>query len=245
MRSDARTWRWIGVGRALAAAAVAWAAVPAPAGAQAVQDLDQGTYQIRLDGTVVGKETFVVRQEGQVVKAVGRIALDSARPPFRSEEIWLQTDTDFRPELFRLHPRSGDVENIVARRDGPRVRLQTSSEAGSRSQQFVAPEGFSILEPAVAHEYFVFFRQHAGQAGGGGSWSVPVVIPSLGEQTTVRVRSAGTDSVTIAGAARAATRYDLTLDGETIQVWRNGGGRILQVRRPDRGWTATRTEPGG
>ncbi|HKK08855.1 MAG TPA: DUF6134 family protein [Gemmatimonadota bacterium] len=221
------------------------AAAPSPVRAQAVRDLDRGTYAIQLDGAVAGKETFVVRQEGPVVKAVGRVTMDSARPPFRSEEVWLQTDTDFRPQLFRLHPRSGDVENIVARRDGSRIRLQTSSEAGSRSQQFMAPAGLSILEPGVAHEYYLFFRQHAERAGSGGSWSVPVVVPSLGEQATVRVRPAGPDSVTINGKARTATRWELTLDGETIQVWRDDDGRVLRVRRPDRGWTATRTDTGG
>jgi len=239
----------LGRGRLRAAGALAAAALgvvgTVPASAQAVQDLDQGSYEIRLDGSRAGKETFVVRREGQVIKAVGRVSLDSARPPFASEEVWLQTDVRFEPQLFRLHPRSGDVENIVARRDGNRIRLQTSSEAGSRSQQFMAPAGVSILEPGVAHEYYVFFSQHADRASGGQSWSVPVVIPSLGEQATVQVRPTGTDDVTVGGATLTATRYELTLDGETILVWRDDQGRILQVRRPDRGWTAVRSDLGG
>ncbi|HKK28746.1 MAG TPA: hypothetical protein VKB18_11735 [Gemmatimonadota bacterium] len=244
MWSDEIGWERLRAAGALALAALG-AAGPAPARAQAVQDLDQGSYEIRLDGTRVGKETFVVRREGQVVKAVGRVSADSARPPVVPEEVWLQTDVRFQPQLFRLHPRSGDVENIVARRDGTRIRVQTSSEAGSRSQQFMAPPDISILEPGIAHEYFLFFSQHADRASGAQSWSVPVVIPSLGEQATVQVRRAGTDSVSVGGAPRPATRYELTLDGESILVWRDDRGRILQVHRPDRGWTAVRSDIGG
>lgn len=229
---------------ALGAAGLAVLAV-VPLRAQTVQNLDRGSYDIRFGDQSVGRETFVVRREGQVIKAVGRVSLNSARPPFVSEEVWLQTDSEFRPELFRLHPRSGDVENIVARRDGPRIRIQTTSKAGSRSQQLLAPDGLSILEPEIAHEYYIFFRQHAAAAAGGGSWSAPVVVPSLGKESTLHVRSAGADSVRIGGQARAATRFDLDLGGEKIQVWRDDQGRILEVRRPDRGWTAIRSNSGG
>jgi hypothetical protein len=214
--------------------------LPAPTFAQAVRTLDEGSFDISIGGKSVGHETFVVRREGTVVKAVGVVSLDSARAPFVSQRVWLQTDSAFHPTLFQLRPRSGDVQNIVARRDGTRLRLQTTSEEGNRSRQFVASAAMAILEPGFAHEYYVFFREHAA-LGGEDSWSAPVIVPSLGEQATIRVRTAGPDSVVAAGRSRAATRYELTLDGEQIQVWLDGQGRVLKVDRPDHQWTATRS----
>ncbi len=229
-------------GLAALGALLGWAALaPGGAGAQQrVRTLDEGSFDITLAGHPVGHETFVIRREGAVVKAVGVVAMDSTRPPFVSEQVWLQTDSTFRPTLFQLKPRSGDVHNVVARRDGGRLRLQTSTEEGNRSQQFVASPDLAILEPGVAHQYYLLFAEHAAR-GTGTSWSMPVIVPSLGEQASVRVRAAGTESIEAAGQTRNAARYDLTLDGERIQVWLDDQGRVLEVRRPDRQWTAKRS----
>ncbi|MDP2479297.1 MAG: hypothetical protein Q8W51_10535 [Candidatus Palauibacterales bacterium] len=221
-------------------AAVALFALPVPGRAQTARTLDEGSFDISIAGRHAGRETFVIRREGAAIKAVGVVSLDSARPPFVPEQVWLQTDSMFRPELFQLKPRTGDVHNVVAHRDGPRLRLQTTSDEGNRSRQFVASPGLALLEPGIAHEYYVFFREHAARSGGS-SWSTSVVVPSLGEQATVQVRSAGSDSILAAGQERAATRYEVTLDGERIQVWLDDQGRVLQVRRPDHQWTATRS----
>jgi hypothetical protein len=221
-------------------AAVAVFALPVPGRAQAARTLDEGSFDITIAGRHAGRETFVIRKEGAAIKAVGVVSLDSARPPFVPEQVWLQTDTTFRPELFQLKPRAGDLHNVVAHRDGPRIRLQITSDEGNRSRQFVASPGLALLEPGIAHEYYMLFREHAA-LGGGSSWSTSVIVPSLGEQATIQVRSAGSDSIRAAGQERAATRYEVTLDGERIQVWLDDQGRVLQVRRPDRQWTATRS----
>jgi hypothetical protein len=229
-----------GGARAFLLAAGALLLAAGPARAQANQTLDEGSFDITIAGRHAGRETFVIRREGSVIKAVGVVSLDSAQPPFIPEQVWLQTDTTFRPELFQLKPRAGDLHDVVAHRDGPRLRLQTTSDEGNRSRQFVAAPGLALLEPGIAHEYYMLFREHAAE-GGGSSWSTPVIVPSLGEQATIQVKFAGSDSVLAAGSKRAATRYQVTLDGEQIQVWLDDQGRVLQVRRPDHQWTATRS----
>lgn len=236
--AEVRGWRgWTCIPLVAVAALLA---LSGAARAQATETLDEGSFDITIAGHQAGRETFVIRREGAAIKAVGVVSLDSARPPFVPEQVWLQTDTTFRPELFQLKPRAGDLRDVVAHRDGPRIRLQTTSKEGNRSRQFVASPGLALLEPGIAHEYYVLFREHAA-AGGGSPWSTSVIVPSLGEQTTVEVRSAGSDSILAAGEKRAATRYRVTLDGEQIQVWLDSQGRVLQVRRPDRQWTATRS----
>lgn len=228
-------WRW-----GIVVGVSALVALPARSRAQVTKTLDEGSFDISIAGRAAGKETFVIRREGLAVKAVGVVHMDSARPPFVSEQVWLQTDTTFQPELFQLKPRSGDVQDVIAHRDGNRLRLQTTSKEGNRSQQFVAAPRMAILEPGVAHEYYLLFREHAA-LGSGSDWSTPVIVPSLGERASVQVQTLGPDHVQAAGEERSATRYRVTLDREQIQVWLDDQGRVLRVSRPDRQWTATRS----
>lgn len=238
-----------GVRVAAGAGAVALAlaaGLPAAAAAQATQELDRGTFELRQDGSSVGTETFAVRRERSSVRAVGRIQLTSGGTTWRAGQVWLQTDPDFRPQLFRLEPlpEAQDGETVAAVRQDDRVRVQITSSAGQRSKEFVAPDDLSMLHPDVAHHLYVLLHQHASALDSEGEVRVPVVLPARRQRVTLRIRRGASEEITAGGGRRQAVRHVVEGDGVRLEAWTDGEGRILRVHHPESGRTAVRAEEG-
>lgn len=214
------------------------------AAAQATQELDRGTFQLRQDGSVVGTETFAIRRERGSVRAVGRLQVSSGSTAWRSAQVWLQTDPSFRPQLFRLEPEAEDAETAAAVRQDERLRVQTTSSAGQRSKEFVAPPELSVFHPDAAHHLYVLLQQHASTLDSEGQVRVPAVLPVRRERLTLTIRRGSSEEVTVGGEARRAVRHDIEGGGFRLEAWTDDQGRILRVHYPDQGRTAERTREG-
>lgn len=239
MAQAVRRWAWI-VG---AVALVVAADVTAAAG-QATQQLDRGTFDLRAGGASVGTETFAIRRERGSVRAVGRIQLTSGGTEWRAGQVWLQTDPDFRPQLFRMEPESSGGETAAAVRQDSRLRVQTTSSAGQRSKEFVASSELSVLHLDVAHHLYVLFLQHASALDAKGQVSVPAVLPVRRDRVTLQVRRGQTEEITVAGQARRAVRHVVEAQDVRLEAWTDDQGRILRVHYPETGRTAVRTQEG-
>lgn len=216
-----------------------------PADGQAVQVLDRGTFELRVDGTSVGTETFAIRRERSSVRAVGRVQVGGRAGGWRSGRVWLQTDPGFRPQLFRMEPSDGDAEMAAAVRQDSRLRVQTTTSAGQRSKEFVAPPELSVLSLDVAHQLYFLLRQHAASLSSGGQTTVPAVLPVQRRRVTVRIRRGPTEEITVPGGPRQAIRHVIEADGERVDAWTDDQGRILRVHYPEDGRTAVRTREEG
>ena len=71
---------WTGVVRTLALTAAGCLAAAPDLHAQGGEELDAGTYEILLNGELVGLERFVVQSDGAAVRAVGDRVSTRARP---------------------------------------------------------------------------------------------------------------------------------------------------------------------
>ena len=237
-----RTRRAIRFSAACAAGllALAAAAVP-PAAAQAGQMLDRGTFELREDGAGVGTETFAIRRERGSVRAVGRIQVSGGAGAWSSGQVWLQTDPDFRPQLFRMEPTGGDREMAAAVRQDGRLRVQTATSAGQRSKEFVAPPELSVLHLDVAHHLYFLLRQHAAALEADGRESVPAVLPVRRQRVTLTLRRGAAEEISVGGRTRQAVRHVVEGEGRRVEVWTDEQGRILRVHYPGEGRTAVRT----
>lgn len=229
---------------ATAAALLLSTAAAAPAGGQEAQVLDRGVFDLREGDASVGSETFAIRRERGSVRAVGRIQLRSDATYWRPGQVWFQTDPDFRPQLFRMEPEGGS-ETAAAVRQEDRLRLQTTSGAGQRSREFVAPAELSVLHTGVTHHLYFLFRQHAEALASGGEARIPAVLPDQRQRVTLSIRREAGGEITVAGQSREAIRYVVEADGQLLEAWTDEQGRILRVRHPADGRTAERTQFGG
>lgn len=227
---------------ALAAGTLALAAAaPAPAAAQGPQEIDAGTFELRVRGRTVGTESFGIRRRGGDVRAVGRVRIDSSAAGLRAREVWLQTDGEYVPSLFRVRPATGDVQSVTAVREENRLRVQISSAAGDRWKEFLAPPDLTLIEPGVAHHWTLILRQHGQALEREGRVAAPAVLPVEARRSTLVIQRRGTRQVEVPGANRSAVLYTATLDGgDETRVWIDEEGRVLRMEIPARNLAAVR-----
>lgn len=210
-----------------------------------MEPLDEGRFEIRVSGRRVGTESFAIRREGNVVKAVGRVTQEGgAASPLAEVDVRLQTDSGFRPTTYGLRARSGPVDAVDGMWSGDRLRLHLSTGDGERWKEFLTPGPVVILEQGVAHHYYLLFRQLSHGSFGQG---ITAIVPSRGTQETARVSGGGEAKVQVGQEERSAVRYEVEMDGSRRIVWIDSQGRVLQVAFPEQDRIAVRLpeEPGG
>ncbi len=213
--------------------------VPAAATGQDPNLVDQGRYDITIGDRVAGTETFAIRRQGEGFMAVGRIQLEAEGTWLRSAEFGLRTDGAFTPVRFETRSVGGPARTLIVTRNGTRLRITTSSDEGDRMRELLATPHQVLLGPGIAQHYYFVIRRI--NAAGGLPLDLVAIRPGRGLEHTVRVDSVTTTEITMAGAARPASRYDLDVGGEQHVVWADpADGRILMVEIPDRRWTSVR-----
>ncbi|UCG74674.1 MAG: hypothetical protein JSV95_07835 [Gemmatimonadota bacterium] len=205
--------------------------------AQAGDELDSGTYEILMNGQVVGLERFVVQNDGTVIRAAGRVSASAVGAAILTGEVRVQLDQEYRPDRYELKPSNGALVSVIGLRRGGRLRLQTESDAGERVKEFVAPDDLVVLERGIAHHYFLLLGLVRGAADGD---RVSLVVPSEGRQFRATVRDEGEESIPFGGGTLQARRYALEGEGERHAVWAAADGRVLRVEVPGSGWAAQR-----
>lgn len=228
---------------ALLAAAPLALGVPEARAQEGPVTVDQGAFEIRKDGTVLGREVFEIRREGGTVRAVGRITLDSAAGPILPAEVWLQADDGWKPQMLRFRPSAGELRQAVAVREGERLRLQITTEAGERWKEYMAPSDLSLVDPRIAHHYAFLLRQHRASLGPGGSVTVPAVVPWARDRVSLRLERGPEERISVVGGERSAVRYRVATGDLAAVVWAEDG-TVLRVEWPDSGVVAVRVEGG-
>ncbi len=228
---------WTGVIRSVALTAAGCLAAATALHAQGGEELDAGTYEILLNGELVGLERFVVQSDGVAVRAAARVTSSRDAAGIVSGEVRLLLDQSYRADRYELKPSSGSLGSVVGLRHGNRFRMQTESEEGERVKEFVAPDGLVILERGFAHHYFLLLglvREGAGRQ------QLSLVVPSEGRQFRATVRDEGEEAVPVDGETVTARRYVVEGSGETHTLWASADGHVLRVEIPTLGWAARR-----
>lgn len=228
-----RPARWIG--HALLAAGLIGPV--AELRAQAGEELDSGTFDLLLDGEMIGLERFVIQGDGGEVRAVARTTSTREAGVVIPGEARLLLDAGFQVDRYELKPSSGPLRSVVGIRQANRLRMQTESEQGERVKEFVAPAELAILERGVAHHYYVLLGLLRSGGSGG---TVSLVVPSEGRQFRATVGDAGEETVPLDGERVTARRYVIEGGGETHLLWASADGRVLRVEVPSLGWVARR-----
>ncbi len=228
---------WTGMVRRLALIAGGCLAVAPGLYAQGGEELDAGTYEILLNGELVGLERFVVQSDGAAVRAAGRVTSSHDAAGIVAGEVRLLLDQVYRPDRYELKPSGGSLGSVVGLRRGNRLRMQTESADGERVKEFVAPDDLVILERGFAHHYFLLLGLIRESASGE---QLSLVVPSEGRQFRATVHDEGEDAVSIDGETVTARRYVVEGGGETHTLWESSDGRVLRVEIPTLGWAARR-----
>jgi hypothetical protein len=221
----------------LTASALVFAAA-VPAGAQLD---DEGTFEIRVNGRVVGTEEFTIRQRGSgpsgEVVATGRVQIELPSGSIQLTPRLRGTGLQADPVAYEVTVGGDAPQRIVGTVAGGRFSARIASGTGERLREYVVTRGAVILDDAVAHHYtFLAQRTRSG--------TVPVIIPRQNRQVMATVVHAGEERVTIGDRTHTLFRLRIELEGLGVRhLWVDALNRVYQVEIPETGYSAVRIGP--
>lgn len=206
--------------------------------------LDQGSFDISVNGRPVGSETFSIRRigsgPGASIMARGRIVRENGAQEIGTS-LQLQGNPP-HPTAYQIVVQGDSAERILARADGDRFTVRFISPEGERMREYLIRGRAALLDEGIAHQYY-FLR---ALMGSGSSAQLALIIPRRSLQTSARIQVQGQDSIKVGNRTIAATEYTLQPAGAGQQhFWTDSQGRVLRVSIPDRHYVAQRTEPPG
>jgi hypothetical protein len=201
--------------------------------------VDQGRFEITVNGADAGSEEFVIRRAGfgggDALYANGVVARTAP------EQL------EIRP-LLRVQPLTGAAEEYQASvkgaeqteirlgRAGRRYVATIRSEIGAEDREFQAQPDTRILELGVAHHYYFLRSEREGRA-------IAVLEPRSRRQLTLVAGAPTTEELRMGPNVVSARRVSFTDEGggERI-VWFDQQGRVLRVEIPSEAYVAERSD---
>jgi hypothetical protein len=206
---------------------------PLPAQGQAVL-LDEGTFQITVEGREVGTEAFTIHRvglgEGSEILATGTVQTQG-----RTMRPALKTATDYRPVSYQNTVSGDQASELSIVLSGTRYESRMTGPEGEMEREYRAGAGTLLLEGRVAHHYF-FLARSAPRAGD----RLRVILPVEGRQEAVEVRSVAREDVRLGREVVPARHFVLRFGGHERHLWVDDDGRVLRVEIPGEGWVAER-----
>jgi hypothetical protein len=213
--------------------------VVAPGAAAQGVIVDQGRFEITVNGAPAGSEEFVIRRAGlgsnDDVYANGVV---SRTVPQRVE---------IRP-LLRVEPLTGAAEEYQASvsgaeeteirlgRSGRRYVATIRSAIGAEDREFQAQPDTRILERGVAHHYYFVRGEREGR-------TISVLEPRSRRQLTLVAGAPVSEELRIGPNVVSARRVSFAEEGGAERiVWFDQQGRVLRVAIPSEGYVAERSD---
>ena len=202
--------------------------------------LDQGVFEIAVDGREAGTETFRIHRVGigddARVIAAGGIRTTLSGGPSTMDIVMELTGSEWMPSAYQNKVGGEGAQQIGFELRGARFESRVTSDAGEQVKEYRALPGTRILERGVAH-HFHFFTSRVDS----GSGRVPVIVPRDRLQMDAEVVPSGMDEVSIGGQAVPARRYRMSAGTMRWEIWYDADDRVLKVREDSTGYSATRT----
>lgn len=216
-----------------------------PAVAQTV--VDEGTFEVTVDGRPAGTERFVIRQNGSGASAEtlasGQIRLNIAEGVLELAPRLRTTGVRSDPVSYQVEIGGSAPRTIVGTVGRGRFSAKIVTPSGEQLREYVASNGAVVLEDGVAHHYyFLAQRLREGQ--------VPVLVPRDNRQVVATVGNRGEERVEVAGRSVPAFHLVVRLrPDEERHVWLDALNRVLRVEHCRTGaarcvptYSAVRTE---
>lgn len=199
--------------------------------------LDEGSFQLQVDGATVGTETFSIRRVGlgneAELIAVSQVQYNDGSLVMRPT---LSTDAAFRPVRYENQVSGSRQSSVVLALAGRRYTATVVSAQGEAASEFRAAPRTLIVAPRVATLYY-FLSPLLGEVGA----EISGIEPEQGGRpafvltsVTPERRAHGTETL----AMRVAT---LEAGADVRRIWFDEQGRVMRVEAPGQGFVAVRT----
>jgi len=212
----------------------------APALAQGIM-VDEGRFQIRLNGQDAGSEEFSIRRAGigrdDALFATALVTLGSARARTEVSPLLRATPPDGILAGYQVKVTGPDALDLQMTLAGRRYVAVVRSERGEEDREFVARETTRVLDREVAHQYYFLRGACEGE-------NVHVIVPRSRSQTTLVAGPIRAETLRLGDRMVEAERVEFAAQGEARPrvVWYDRLGRVLRVEVPELSYVAERTD---
>lgn len=220
----------------LAFAALVWAP---PATAQGVV-IDQGQFEISVDGDPVGTEDFVIRRAslglGAAFFANATIAMGPDGSLSRITPLLRALPPDGHAESYQVEVTGDGALELRLARSGRRYVATIRSQVGAEDREFQARPETRILDLGVAHHYY-FVRDlrvdHPAH----------ILEPRTRTQHTLTASVRTEEEIQVGPNLIQVRRVEFASDGgHDRTVWYDRQGRVVRVEIPAASWVAQRID---
>lgn len=218
--------------RILTTAALATAAFVAPGRGQTV---DQGVFQLFVNGQPVGSEEFVIQRTGsgaaQTTLARGTLTL-------REGTVMTQlqvTGPGLTVYRYSVQITGGDARSINVARTGDRLQARTVAPWGEELREYRATVGTLLLDRGVAHHYFLL-RPFLDRLPN----TAHAVSPLAESEETLSGFELETGTRDVGGEATEVRIIRLRGRGGAREAWFDSSGRLVRASDEASGLVAER-----
>ena len=203
--------------------------------------LDENAFRIYLDGELIGREEFSIRQIGpldqQRIILRGSVDLDLSEG-----KIELAPAMDVQGEAmavsdYQIKVSGTETTDIFVSVSGNRYLARVVSLAGEQLREFRTGPGSVLLDDGVVHHHYLLnpFLENDSAV------SLTVLTPRAGRQQRMTLSLVGEEEIRVGGVLISdARRFHLDGGDHPRDIWFDSQGRILRVEIPSQGYLAER-----
>ena len=200
------------------------------------QTVDQGVFQLSVNGQPVGSEEFVIQRTGsgaaQTTLARGTLTLSGATI---STQLQV-TGLDLSVFRYSVQVTGEDARSVNVARTGNRLQARTVAPWGEELREYRATGQTLLLDRGVAHHYFLLSRFLDDVPS-----SAHVVSPLAESEETLSGFELETGSRPVAGEPTDVRILRVRGRDGMKEAWFDSSGHLVRVSDEGSGLVAERT----
>lgn len=203
--------------------------------------VDENAFRLYLNGEVVGREEFSIRQIGSANQRRmilhGTVEMDLPEGRLNLAPAMDVQGQALRVSTYQIKVSGSETTEIFVSVSENRFLTRIVSSAGEQLREFRAGPGSVLLDEGVVHHYFLLnpFLE------GGSPVSLTILTPRAGRQQRMTLTLMGEEEIRVGGIlVPNARRFHLAGGDHPRDIWFDEQGRILRLEIPSQGFLAER-----
>ena len=202
--------------------------------------IDQGQFEISVDGELVGTEDFVIRRAslglGAAFFANATVALGPDGSTSRIAPLLRALPPDGHAESYQVEVAGEGAMELRLARSGRRYVATIRSEIGAEDREFQARPETRILDLGVAHHHYFVRDLRVDRPA-------HVLEPRTRTQHTLTATERFEEEIQVGPNSIQVRRVEFASEGgHDRTVWYDRQGRVVRVEIPALAWVAQRTD---
>jgi len=203
--------------------------------------MDENAFRIYLDGEVMGREEFSIRQTGpgnqQRIILRGSVELEMPEGTLTLAPLMAVQGETLGVSDYQIKVSGIETTDIYVTVSDNRYLARIISSSGEQLREFRAGPGSVLLDEGVVHHHYLLnpFLET------GSAVSLTILSPRGGRQERMTLSLVGEEEIRVGGVLVSdARRFHLEGGEHPRDIWFDSQGRILRVEIPSKGYLAER-----